>query len=250
MRRFIRNDVANKMIAACLVLAVWQVLAALYPPLIIPPIPVVARKLVSIATSSDHWHTIALTLGRLAAGLALGIGAGGLIGIALGCWHSLYRIGKPIIGLVQAVPPVSWLVLAFIWFGFDGRPSMFIVAVSILPIIAVNLIEGIRSIDNRLLQVAQVYKFSQTKRMNLVILPSIAPYFRSAFRISLGTGCKAVVMGEVLTTGNGIGGAITAGRMNIEPESVIAWTLVIVVLYYLLEKIASRFLMDRRKRQC
>ena len=39
-------------------------------------------------------------------------------------------------------------------------------------------------------------------------------------------------MGEVLTTTSGIGGQIMTARLNIEPETVIAWTVIVVGLYY------------------
>lgn len=40
-------------------------------------------------------------------------------------------------------------------------------------------------------------------------------------------------MGEVLTTTTGIGGQIMTARLNIEPETVIAWTVIVVVIYYI-----------------
>ena len=42
----------------------------------------------------------------------------------------------------------------------------------------------------------------------------------------MGMACKTVVMGEVLTTTSGIGGQIMTARLNIEPETVIAWTVI------------------------
>ncbi len=250
MRVFTRNNFRAHCIACGVVLAVWQGLTLLYSPLIIPTIPSVMMKFVSIVTAYDSVAAIGVTLARLAIGVLLGIVGGGVIGCLFGRFDRLYSVGKPILGLVQAVPPVSWLVLAFIWFGFDGRPSVFIVVVSILPIVAANMIEGIHAIDARLMDVARVYRFSPIKKVRTIVVPAILPYFRSALRIALGTGCKAVVMGEVLTTGNGIGGAITMGRMNMEPESVVAWSLVVLAIYYLLEFAAGRFVPEPGRRRC
>ena len=39
----------------------------------------------------------------------------------------------------------------------------------------------------------------------------------------MGGGWKLAVMGEVLTTNSGIGGAITTARLNIQPDAIIAW---------------------------
>ena len=37
---------------------------------------------------------------------------------------------------------------------------------------------------------------------------------------------------QVLTTTSGIGGQIMTARLNIEPETVIAWTVIMVGIYY------------------
>ncbi len=46
-------------------------------------------------------------------------------------------------------------------------------------------------------------------------------------------------MAEVLTTSTGIGGKINTARLNIEPETVIAWTVVMVCMYYILEHLIN-----------
>lgn len=47
-------------------------------------------------------------------------------------------------------------------------------------------------------------------------------------------GDKLMVMAEVLSTDSGIGGEITNARLNIETEMVIAWTIIIVTIYFIL----------------
>ena len=46
-------------------------------------------------------------------------------------------------------------------------------------------------------------------------------------------------MGEVLTTSTGIGGEIVTARLNLAPEAIIAWAVVVVVLYYLCQAMFS-----------
>ena len=72
--------------------------------------------------------------------------------------------------------------------------------------VVVNLSEGVRNVDPKLLEMAHCYRFSRAKVLRHIILPSVKPYFRSALKISTGAAWKIVVMGEVLTTSTGIGG--------------------------------------------
>lgn len=94
------------------------------------------------------------------------------------------------------------------WFGFNGRPCVFIVAAATIPTVVINLCHGVRSVDRDLLEMARLYRFSRWKALWHITLPSIRPYFRSALEIVIGGGWKLAVMGEVLTTSSGIGGAI------------------------------------------
>lgn len=219
------------LLALLLVLGVWTALTFVYPPLVVPPVSLVTQKFLGIVTEAENLRAVGLTALRLLAGLALGV--------LLGHVPRLAGICRPLVGLVQSVPPISWLVLALIWFGFNGRASVFIVAVSAFPTMIVNIVEGMGAMDRRLLDMARVYRFTRMKRLRHIVIPSVLPYFRSGLRIAVGTGAKAVVMGEVLTTASGIGGAITDARLNIEPESVVAWTLAMVLLYFLFDKAAS-----------
>lgn len=250
MKRFIGNRYACLTAAFAIALAVWWLLTRMYPPLIIPCISEVADRLSAIAVSFSMWRVVGLTAFRLLAGLALGIGAGAIAGVLLGCFAALHAIFRPLLGVLQAVPLISWLVLALIWFGFNGRASIFIVAVATMPILVVNAVEGMRNIDSKLLQMARLYRFSPYKRLRHVVAPAMLPSFRAGVHVAIGLGCKTVVMGEVLTTASGIGGEITNARLNLEPETIVAWTIVIVVLYYGLDAAAAWLLRGRRGASC
>lgn len=239
MKRFIGANAVDRLLALALVLGVWKALTLVYPPLVAPTISAVAAKFLDIAASVENLRAVGLTAARLLAGLALGVGAGVCVGALVGRFRRMRNVFRPILGLMQSVPPISWLVLALIWFGFSGRASVFIVAVSALPTMVISIVEGIGAIDPKLLQMGTVYRFSRRKLLRHVVVPSVLPHFRSGLRIAVGTGAKAVVMGEVLTTASGIGGAITDARLSLEPESVVAWTLAMVLLYFLFDRLSS-----------
>ena len=67
---------ANKyrIAAAVLVLGLWWGMSKLYSPLVVPPINMVAAKIVEILSSAKLWTEIGKTLLRLACGLGIGIG--------------------------------------------------------------------------------------------------------------------------------------------------------------------------------
>lgn len=217
------------------ILGLWYVLSLVYPPLIVPGPAAVFGRLVQIVRGPDFVEVVALTLGRLAWGLALGAAPALAVGILCGGSRGLENFFRPGIGSIQAVPPVAWLAMALIWFGFNGRASVFIVALATFPVVAIATTEGVRAMDGRLAEVCAAYRFPPLKRLRLFVFPSLAPFLRSAAKTALGNGWKTVVMGEVLTTSTGIGGKLTDARLNIEPESVLAWALVAAALFFLMD---------------
>lgn len=227
------TDNKYRIAAAVLVLSVWWGMSRLYSPLIVPPIGMVAEKIGEILTSAKMWKEIGSTVLRLVWGLGIGLALGCLTGILGGLCRPFKETWKPILGIIQVVPPIAWLILAIIWFGYNGRASIFIVVMAVLPTVFICISDGIAAIDRRLLEMGTVFAFPLWKKLRYILLPSIAPHFFSGLKISLGTACKTVVMGEVLTTTSGIGGQIMTARLNIEPETVIAWTVIIVGIYYL-----------------
>ena len=141
-------------------------------------------------------------------------------------------------------------MLALVWFGFNGWPCVFIVAASTIPTVVINLSHGVRGVDPELLEMARLYRFSRRKVLLHVTLPSIRPYFLSALEIVVGGGWKLAVMGEVLTTNSGIGGAITTARLNIQPDAIIAWAFLLVTGCFITQKLVCLLLSRRGGGPC
>lgn len=229
----------HTMAAFALVLLVWKVLSLHFSPMVVPTIESVWHCIGMILTDAASLRMIGITCIRLCVGLSIGISMGLVLGIAMGVCRHIYGIAMPLIGLLQTVPPVSWVVLALVWFGFNGKPAVFIVVTATLPVIAINVSEGIHNVDQKLLEMASLYRLPFWKKLIHIVLPSIFPYFSSSLKVALGGGFKIAVMGEVLTTSDGIGGMIKLARLNLEPESIIAWSFVIVALYLLFQLACS-----------
>ena len=235
-----------QLIGVLILLGLWQFSTLFFSPMVVPPIQTVAVRLVEIVGDSTFFPTVLTTLLRLLAGLAIGLGIGLLMGLLFGLCKPVENLFSPVIRVLQSVPPVCWVVLALVWFGFNGKPCVFIVATATIPTVVINLCNGVRNIDPDLLEMAKLYRFSRWKVFRHVIFPSVRPYFRSALEIVIGGSWKLVVMGEVLTTSSGIGGMITTARLNIEPDAIIAWALLLVIFCYITQKLIQLILFHRR----
>ena len=97
---------------------------------------------------------------------------------------------------------------------------------------------GIRETDPRLLEQAGALRFSRLKTVRLVYLPSVRPYFLSAVVTSLGLAWKSGVAAEVLCRPAwAVGTQIVQARDYLETPSLFAWTLVIILISAVFERL-------------
>ena len=237
----------ERLLVTAVILALWQGLTLFFPPIVVPGVPSVISKLAAILSDPACWRAIKLTAWRLIWGLGLGIFLGGVLGLIFGLSRRAERIFSPILRIFQTVPPVCWVVLALVWFGFNDKPCVFIVVTATLPIVTINLAQGVKNIDPKLIEMAKMYGFSRRAIFAHVMLPSIMPSIRSALEIVVSGGWKIAVMAEVLTTSTGIGGAINTARLNIEPETLIAWAVILVGLCYLTQGLVEKLFLRRKE---
>lgn len=240
----------RRILGGGLLLGLWQLATLFFPPLVVPPIPAVCEALAEIVADEDFVSIVGTTLLRLLAGLGIGVGVGTVLGLLFGLNRSIEDVGSPLIHVLQSVPPVCWVVLALVWFGFNGWPCVFIVATATIPTVVINLSHGVRSVDPELLEMARLYRFSRWKTLRHITLPSIRPYFRSSLEIVIGSGWKLAVMGEVLTSNSGIGGAITTARLNIQPDAIIAWSFLLVLGCFATQKLLRLAFCRKRGGLC
>jgi NitT/TauT family transport system permease protein len=137
--------------------------------------------------------------------------------------------------VVKATPVASFIILMLLFLGPVKVPA-FITFLIVLPIVWTNLDEGINNIDPQLAEVAKMYRFSLVKRVRLLILPSVKPYFLSACKTSIGLAWKAGVAAEIIAMPKGtIGTMIGEAKLYIMSAEMFAWTLTVVLLSLAIE---------------
>ncbi|MEG0250699.1 MAG: ABC transporter permease subunit [Peptostreptococcus sp.] len=216
-----------------IILTIWEFSSRNLSPLVLPSVLDVFKKIIDIFSNKDSISMIFITVHRLFIGYGIGLAIGLIFGVLMGQSNVLDKMISPLIGIIQTIPPVSWLVLALVWFGIGGKPAIFIISLSTIPIVGISVKEAFDSIDYNLIEMSKVYNFSNKKTFFEIILPTIMPFFRSGSISALGNSWKIAAMSEVLTTTDGIGGMIKLARINIEPDSILAWSIILVILYFI-----------------
>ena len=108
----------------------------------------------------------------------------------------------------------------------------------VVPVVWANVERGIRETDERLLEMAAVFRMSWWKTLLRVRIPSVMPYFLTACTTGLGFAWKSSIAAEVICRPTAsIGRQLQDAKTYLETPEVFAWTAVAVILSMALERL-------------
>ena len=179
---------------------------------------------------------------RIVAGFLLALLAGSVLAVMAGRFRLLEIILWPFVAAIKSVPVASFIILCLIWLSAQSL-SVFISFLMVFPIVYTNMLQGIKSTDQKLLEMAELFRVGWLKRMQYIHLPHLKPYLVSACSVSIGLSWKAGVAAEVIGIPDGsIGEKLYQAKVYLSTSDLFAWTTVIVALSILFEKLFLYFL--------
>ena len=219
-------------------LGVWALASALVGRELLLPSPLqVLRRFLALAGTGAFWLTVATSILRVLTGIVCAVVLGTLLAFLTERSGLCKALFSPVMALVKSTPVASFIILALIWLGRGILPA-FISALMVLPVVWANVSAGIAARDPLLLEMARVYGFPQGRVLRRITLPTVLPFFRSALSSALGLGWKAGIAAEVLTVPQpSIGKMIFESKLYLETTDLFAWTLTVILLSLLIEKI-------------
>lgn len=225
-----------------LLLAAWEGASAVHGALILPDPGTVFATLAGLVDSGAAWPELAVTARRAATGLALAIAAGSTLGMLAGISMTASMMSRPLVTVLLGTPPIAWLVLALLWFGSGDGTPVFTVFIACFPVIFVGALQGTRTLDGHLREVATVYRLPLRMKVFDLYLPHVVSYLFPAWITALGTSWKVVVMAELLSSADGVGAALAVSRSHLDTAATLAWIAAVVltlltVEYLLLEPV-------------
>ncbi len=238
----IKQLLKNKYVTATAVilfwLVVWQLCSNIIASRILFASPLqVVEALWQLVRSKDFWEAILFSTQRIASGFFLALLCGILLAI-LSAGSRLFRLLlTPLIRLMKAVPVVSFVILALLWIASPNL-SILIAFVMVLPVIYTNVLQGIDVTDEKLLEMASVFRMSFLNKVRYIYIPSVLPALVSACSVSLGFCWKSGIAAEVigLPTGS-IGEKLYEAKLYLMTGELFAWTAVIVLVSVVFEKL-------------
>ena len=219
-------------------IGIWQLIAmAVGHELLFPTPLAVFIRLGELMLTADFYKTVGYSLLRILIGMILGTLIGALGGLLTAFSKIARDFFAPLLAVVKSTPVASFIILLVLYISRDLTP-LIISFMMVTPIVWTGVETGILNTEKSLVEMAKAYKMSRFAIIRHIYMPSIAPYFLAALKSSLGMAWKAGIAAEVLLQPIiSIGKMISDSRILLETTDLFAWTVVVVVLSVIIEKI-------------
>ncbi|MEV4147684.1 ABC transporter permease [Amycolatopsis sp. NPDC049691] len=246
MRRLVRF---GQIIALPVVLLViWWFASASSQSLYFPPLSRIAGAFpdtwVAGGSGSRLVTDVLPSLARLAGGFAIAVALGVGAGLLIGSSPALRALTEPILEIFRVIPPPAIVPLLVALAGIDNLIKVLVIVFGCVWPILLNTVAGVRAVDPVLSETARCYGITGPARVRKLILRSASPQIVTGMRQALSLGIILMVVSEMFAASNGLGFTVVQFQRTFAiPEM---WTGIIVVgLLGVCLSLAFRFVVRR-----
>lgn len=186
-------------------LVAWFVAAEVLPSSLMPgPVETfrfVGREFERGVLLMHLWATARRVLIAFAIGMTIGV----VTGAAMGLSRRVDRLLQAWLIAGLTIPRIVLFVMAYLIFGLSDTSAIVALIVTIIPTVVVQVREGTRALDEKLIEMARAYGRHRFAIWRHVVLPQLMPYVVGTARASLALAWKMVVLAELLGRTSGVG---------------------------------------------
>lgn len=181
----------------------------------------------------DFWATLRKTM--------LGFIGALVVGIPMGVLMGRYRYAKAfffdLVYLQANIPLIVYAVLALVLFGLGDTGPAIVVALLVLPIIALNVASGVEGVDQRLLAMSRAYGQPLGRTLRHIVVPSLLPFLFAATRASFAASWKLAALVETFGGTTGVGVQIRKAFQGFAIPDMLAWMMFFVIFVVIIERL-------------
>ena len=248
-----RARAAGPILAALVTfLVVWQlavVLGRLQPSILPPPGRVAERFLQAFRDGTIQPH-LGVTLTEIAWGFGIGAVLALVVGYAMARSRLAERLLSPYIVAAQAIPILALAPLLTIWFGTGLVSKAVICALIVFFPIAVATMVGVRSVDERLIELGRSLRATRRQLLWTIEVPAALPSIFGGLRIGITLSVIGAIVGEWAAPSRGLGVLMLQARGALFDIPLMFATLLTIALVgialYLVVVLVERRLVGAR----
>ncbi|MGP4056779.1 ABC transporter permease [Mycobacterium sp. 4D054] len=238
-------------LALLLALGTWAALAAWVDDPILPRPSVVGEQVVAIVVSGEAVTNFATSIAKIAAGFAIAMAGGLVIGFLMGRSRFMTSYFSLPLFVLGNMPGLTYAVFGLLIFGVGAGGPIVVSALVALPFIAMNVAEGVRSVDGNLLSMCRAFERSRSDVLRHLYLPALTTFVFAGVRYGFAMAWKVEALTEVFGASSGVGFMIRKAYQEFQVADMLAWTGLFIVAMVLIERglahLENRFFAWRKE---
>jgi NitT/TauT family transport system permease protein len=238
-------------------LLVWQVVVGVLGwinPVFLPPPTAIWQGFVQLVASGVLWPNLLISLQAWLIGFVIAAVIAIPLGLLMGTSLPVDRVVGPIAWTIYATPSIAYQPLAKAWFGFGIGPVVFLVAISALFPILLNVAAGMRTTNASIIRAGRVYGATRMQLYRSVYLPSTVPFLFAGLRQAVVLATIGMVVAELSGSAIGMGALIIksvntyqTGQAYAAIAIVMLWSVGMAQLVTLVERWAAPWTRKGRR---
>ena len=192
------------------------------------------------------WDHTLVTIQEVALGFLAALAAGLLLAMGIAYSRILERSIYPIVIASQTIPIIAIAPLLLIWVGYGITPKVIVVALICFYPIAVNTVDGLKSVDPDMVNMMRTLGASRWQTFAKLQIPTSLPFMFSGIKIGISVSVIAAVIGEWVGASAGLGYLITYSQPLFLTDRVFASIFVLSIMgisLFLLATLAERLML-------
>ncbi len=217
----------------------WEVVArtGLISDQALPPLTDVAKAWLDLARDGDLAQNGAASLWRLVAGLAIAIGVGAAVGLAMASWRPVNRMLGPLVDVFYPLPKSALIPVTALWLGFGDGSKILLIAMGCMLPVTLGAFNGARSCERTLAWSARSLGASRLRMLWDVVLPSALPELLSGVRTAIAISFVLLVSSELIVARAGLGYLIGFLGSNGTYDSMFAVVLTVAFVGFFADRL-------------
>lgn len=212
------------------IIIVWLGLSWLLGRTVVPSPVDTVEFLVREHQRGQLWTHVGITLWRVLLSFTITMVLGVLIGVMVGISRVMDRLLEAWVATGLAVPRILPLVVCYLLIGLNDVAAVVALVIIMVPQVIVQMREGIRSIDVKLVEMARALRRPRGQIWWQVILPQLGPYLLGTARGALSLSWKMVVFAELIGRTSGVGYQINFYFQMFEMRGILAYGLIMTLI--------------------
>ena len=228
---------------------VWQVAATVsdIPPLFLPSVADVARELREMHQEGILWGNLWTSFAVYVVGMVISLAIAIPMGLTIGGIRILDKILSPYVWAVYTTPRLILMPLVLLWVGINDTARVVIIVLSAVPATLVVVMEGVKTVENSLLNAARSFSAGRIALFRTVVFPSTVPFIATGVRMGVSRGLIGLFIGELFTAATGIGYILTLATKTF--NSARTFGILLIFILFCVAMVGLSQLLERRVSQ-